>query len=351
MKKILDVSEHQPVINYAEVAKQVDGVILRCGVTGWGTANECRADECFEQHYAGFKAVGLPVGAYYYSAADTIAKAEEEAEFCQQLLAGKTFALPIYIDIENPQRMEPLSADKLTAQVERWCRAMEAAGFFVGVYANTDYFTRKLHHAQLADKYTIWLADYRAQPNTSLRRDLHQYTSTAQVAGISGGVDMSNLVRADLMEAVTGSGRNGCGDYQPQPDPPADHNLYTVVFGPATAGDRDAAVALGNGLQLEPRSEEIGAAANGRALYRVSFKPMTGGDMAAISMLGDRLGVTVEVSGGQSTRQYIVRTGDSWYLIAAQQLGSESKVGELLAANGADLGTTIHPGDVLVLPE
>ncbi len=349
MKKILDVSEHQPNIDYAAAAKEVDGVILRCGVTHWGTANECVADECFERHYAGFAAQKVPLGAYYYSAADCEAKVDEEIRRCQQLLAGKTFALPIYIDIENPQRMEPLSADKLTAQVERWCRAMEAAGFFVGVYANTDYFTRKLHHAQLADKYTIWLADYRAQPNTSLRRDLHQYTSTAQVAGITGGVDMSNLLRADLMEAVTGSGRNGTTGPS-APNPPADHNLYTVVFGPATAGDRDAAVALGNGLLLEPRSEQIGAAANGRALYRVSFKPMTGGDMAAISMLGDRLGVAVEVSGGQSSRRYTVQPGDSWYRIAAQQLGSESKVGDLLAANGADLGTVIHPGDLLVMP-
>lgn len=349
MKKILDVSEHQPNIDYAAAAKEVDGVILRCGVTHWGTANECVADECFERHYAGFKAVGLPVGAYYYSAADTIAKAEEEAEFCKQLLAGKSFELPIYYDTENPQRMEPLSVQQLTQQVERWCRAMETAGFFVGVYANTDYFTRKLHHAQLADKYTIWLADYRAQPNTSLRRDLHQYTSTAQVAGISGGVDMSNLVRADLMEAVTGSGLNGTTGPS-APNPPADHNLYTVVFGPATAGDRDAAVALGNGLQLDPRSEQAGSAANGRTLYTVRYKPMTGGDMAAISMLGDRLGVAVEVSGGQSSRRYTVRPGDSWYLIAAQQLGSESRVGDLLAANGADLSTVIHPGDVLVLP-
>ena len=339
MKKILDVSEHQPNIDYAAAAKEVDGVILRCGVTHWGSANECVADAMFEKHYAGFAAQKVPLGAYYYSAADCDAKVDEEIRRCQQLLAGKTFALPIYIDIENPQRMEPLSADKLTAQVERWCRAMEAAGFFVGVYANTDYFTRKLHHARLADKYTIWLADYRAQPNTSLRRDLHQYTSTARVAGISGGVDMSDLVRADLMEAVTGSGLNGTTGSS-APNPPADHNLYTVVFGPATAGDRDAAVALGNGLQLEPQG----------ALYRVSFKPMTGGDMAAISMLGDRLGVAVEVSGGQSSRKYTVQPGDSWYLIAAQQLGSESKVGELLAANGADLGTTIHPGDVLVLP-
>lgn len=293
MNKILDVSEYQSNIDYAAAAKAVDGVILRCGVTHWGSANECVADALFEKHYAGFTAQGVPLGAYYYSAADCDAKVDEEIQRCQQLLAGKTFQLPVYIDIENPQRMEPLSADKLTAQVERWCRAMEAAGYFVGVYANTDYFTRKLHHAQLANKYTIWLADYRAQPNTSLRRDLHQYTSTAQVAGIAGGVDMSNLVREDLMEAVTGSGRNGCGDYQPQPNPPADHNLYTVVFGPATAGDRDAAVALGNGLLLEPQVREVGYAAGGQQLYMVSFKPMTGGDKAAICQLGQRLSVQI----------------------------------------------------------
>ncbi len=293
MKKILDVSEYQPNIDYAAAAKEVSGVILRCGVTHWGSANECVADAMFEKHYAGFAAQGVPLGAYYYSAADCDAKVDAVRQRPQQRLAGKSFQLPIYIDIENPQRMEPLSADKLTAQVERWCSAMEAAGYFVGVYANTDYFTRKLHHAQLADKYTIWLADYRAQPNTSLRRDLHQYTSTAQVAGISGGVDMSDLVRADLMEAVTGSGRNGCGDYQPQPNPPADHNLYTVVFGPATAGDRDAAVALGNGLQLEPQVREVGYAAGGQQLYMVSFKPMTGGDKAAICQLGQRLSVQI----------------------------------------------------------
>ena len=37
---------------------------------------------------------------------------------------------------------------------------MEDAGYFVGVYANTSWFTGKLDHAALAEKYTIWLADY-----------------------------------------------------------------------------------------------------------------------------------------------------------------------------------------------
>ena len=56
--------------------QEVDGVVLRCGVTHWGTANECVADECFERHYAGFAAQKVPMGAYYYSAADCDAKVD-----------------------------------------------------------------------------------------------------------------------------------------------------------------------------------------------------------------------------------------------------------------------------------
>lgn len=347
--KILDVSKFQPNINYEEVAKQVSGVILRCGFTGWGTANECQKDPYFEKHYAGFKAAGVPVGTYYYSAADTVAKAAEEAKFCINLLKGKSFELPVYIDIEEPRRMEAVSKEQLTLQVETWAGAMEAAGFFVGVYANTDYFSRKLNHPRLADKYTIWLADYRTNYNRSLRRDLHQYTSTAQVLGITGGVDMSNLIRTDLIDTVTGSGLNGTMGIG-EPDPAPDHNLYIVEFGPCTAGDRDAAVALGNGLQLQPKSTPAGTASNGRELFVVTFVPMTGGDRANIEMLGTKLEVLVKVSGGAEAT-YTVQSGDSWWRIAEETMGAGEKMEELAAANGKTILDAIHAGDVLVIPE
>lgn len=353
MKKILDVSRYQDPIDYAAAAKQVDGVILRAGLTGWGDANQCQKDPLFERHYAGFKAVGLPVGAYYYSAADTISKAREEAEFCKRLLAGKSFELPIYIDIENPQRMEKLSREQLTAQVEAWAEVMEAAGYFVGVYANTDYFTRKLDHPQLSGKYTVWLADYRAQPNTSLKRDLHQFTSRASVSGISGGVDMSDLWRDNLVEVVTGSGLNGTTGSSDKPNPVPDHALYIVRFGPATAGDRDAAVALGNGLQLQPKDSPAGTAPNGRELYMVDFIPMTGGDRASIEMLGDRLDIDVQVRAqgtAPTQRTYTVQPGDSWWKIAAEQLGSGSRMYELADTNDMSIEDTIHPGQVIKLP-
>ena len=52
----------------------------------------------------------------------------------------------------------------------------------------------------------------------------------------------------------------------------------------------------------------------------------------------------------QPGRTYTVQPGDSWWRIAAQQLGSGSRMGELAAANGMAVTDTIHPGQVLALP-
>ena len=284
--KILDVSKYQPNIDYAQVAKEVDGVILRCGVTGWGTANQCSTDDYFEKHYAGFKAVGLPVGAYYYSAADTIAKAQEEAEYCKKLLAGKQFELPIYYDVECRERMDKLSKDQLTAQVIAWCDKMEQAGYFVGVYSYTSFINEKLDIAALAQRYTIWLADYRQNYDRTIPRDMHQYTSTAQIAGIAGGVDMSNLFRTNLMETIQETGLNG---FAKKPTPNV--QMYKVVFGGCSQGDKGTALVLGQKLGLDC---SVTNADNG--LYLVTYSPMTAGDKQAVEQLGKELAVPVQSS-------------------------------------------------------
>ena len=284
--KILDVSKYQPNIDYAQIAKQVDGVILRCGVTGWGTANQCSTDDYFEKHYAGFKAVGLPVGAYYYSAADTIAKAQEEAEYCKKLLAGKQFELPIYYDVECRERMDKVSKEQLTAQVIAWCDKMEQAGYFVGVYSYTSFINEKLDIASLAQRYTIWLADYRQNYDRTIPRDMHQYTSTAQIAGIAGGVDMSNLFRTNLMETIQETGLNG---FAKKPTPNV--QMYKVVFGGCSQGDKGTALVLGQKLGLDC---SVTNADNG--LYLVTYSPMTAGDKQAVEQLGKELAVPVQSS-------------------------------------------------------
>lgn len=208
-KILLDVSAYQPVIHYKQVAESgVGGVILRCGVTLWGKQT-CTADMLFHEHYRGFKEAGVPLGVYYYSAADSIASAEAEADFVIRLLRGKQLELPVYYDIECEPRMGKLTKAELTAIAKAFCDKLERAGYFVGIYANTNYWLTKLDHAALSKRYTTWLADYRGKrANRTLHRDIWQYTSTGSVAGIEGRVDMNECYR-DFEPIIRAAGLNG----------------------------------------------------------------------------------------------------------------------------------------------
>ena len=278
MMKLIDVSAYQPNIDYAKVkAAGIGGAILRCGFTGWGSSHSLNTDACFEKRYAGFKAAGVPVGAYYYSTADTVEFAKKEAEYVLSLLKEKQFELPIYFDVENNERQAALSMALLTEIADAFCSAMEDAGYFVGVYANTSWFTSKLNHAELAEKYTIWLADYRGDnANKTLKRDIWQYSSKGKVDGIAGNVDVNECYR-DFAAVIKDAGLNG----------------YSKATGSTPM----------------PQPEPITTAA-----------------------------------------AYTVKPGDSWWKIAAEQLGDGNRYNELAKYNGKTAASVIHPGDVLELP-
>ena len=51
-----------------------------------------------------------------------------------------------------------------------------------------------------------------------------------------------------------------------------------------------------------------------------------------------------------SGNTYVVKAGDSFWKIAAEQLGNGLRYGEILKLNNMKVTTIIHPGDVLKLP-
>lgn len=55
MKNIIDISNYQGDIDFAKIAKQIDGAIIRCGITFWGNFVPSE-DVRWEKNYAGFKA-------------------------------------------------------------------------------------------------------------------------------------------------------------------------------------------------------------------------------------------------------------------------------------------------------
>ena len=201
VKHGIDVSKHQGMIDWSKV--KTDFAILRAGFGRY----ESQKDPQFERNYAGAKAAGIPVGAYWYSYAMSVEEAREEAQACMQVLEGKRFEYPVYFDIEEG-RQSNLSKATLTAICEAFCDTLEKAGYFAGVYASTYWFTHKLDHARLASKYTIWLADYRADYNKTLKRDMHQYTSSGHVAGIPWAVDL-DVCTVDFPAIIKAAGLNG----------------------------------------------------------------------------------------------------------------------------------------------
>ena len=330
MLNVIDVSVYQPDIDYAAVkAAGIDGAVLRCGFTGWGSSHSLNKDTKFEAHYAGFTGAGVPVGAYYYSTADSVDFAKKEAGFVQSLLKGKKLALPVYYDIENNERQAALSMSLLTQIAEAFCESMEEAGYFVGVYANTNWFTNKLNHAALSEKYTVWLADYRgANANKTLQRDMWQYTSTGKVNGINGNVDLNECYR-DFPSIIKAAGLNGYakeagGTPAPAPEPESG-GTYTVK-----AGDswwKIAEEQLGDGS----RYKEL-AAYNGKTAEDTIYA-------------GQKLKLPGKGASAQKT--YTVKAGDSWWKIAEEQMGNGMQYAELASYNGKTAASVIHPGDVI----
>jgi GH25 family lysozyme M1 (1,4-beta-N-acetylmuramidase) len=48
--KVIDISEYQTNVNYAKLAKEVDGVIIRVGYRGWGSSGDLVTDSMFKTH-------------------------------------------------------------------------------------------------------------------------------------------------------------------------------------------------------------------------------------------------------------------------------------------------------------
>ena len=191
MSKGIDVSKWQGDINWQSVKNSgIDFAVIRMGLGD----KEAYKDPMFEINYKEAKAVGMPIGTYIYSYAATPAEAEAEAKQAIKWLRGKQFELPIYFDIEE-QSVADTGKANCTAIVKTFCEKLENNSYFVGVYANTNWFKNYLYYKALSELYTIWKADYRPNFDTSLSCDMHQYTSSGSVPGISGNVDMNNCTR------------------------------------------------------------------------------------------------------------------------------------------------------------
>lgn len=189
MEKLgVDLSTYQRNVNYLSLkASNIDFAIIRAGFG----KNESQKDNLFEEHYAGLKYVGIPIGVYHYSYTTSIENSIEEAKNCLKFIGDKKVDLPVFYDLEE-SRTRDLGKYVVTECAIAFCEEIEKAGFKAGVYANLNWFNNYIDVNKLIEKgYKIWLAQWSSKPSAKFKIDYWQYTSKGNIHGIQGNVDMN----------------------------------------------------------------------------------------------------------------------------------------------------------------
>ena len=191
--KGIDVSEHNGVIDWNQVkASGIDYAIIRCG---YGDNYSSQDDKRWKYNVSECVRLNIPFGVYIYSYAMSVADARSEAEHVLRLIRGYNLSYPVFLDMENEggsYNQGGLPAKTLGDIAETFCNTISAAGYEVGIYANLNWFTRKLTDSRFSN-WKKWVAQYNSVCDYTGDYIMWQCTSSGKVPGIYGNVDLNFL--------------------------------------------------------------------------------------------------------------------------------------------------------------
>lgn len=314
-KKGIDVSVWQAEIDWKKVKNSgIEFAIIR---TGFGRSDPSQIDKYFKRNIKKAKEAGIKVGVYHYSYAESPEDAVNEAKFCLSILDGERLDLPVYYDIEDSSISDKHDKETRTQMCVNFCSEIEKAGYWAGVYANKNWFDNCINYDELKKRYTLWLAHYGID-SPSLDCDIWQYTSSGQVDGIDGNVDM-NIMYRDLISEIS-----GCENSEPSVSSSSEDEVtyYTVQ-----SGDDLSSIASQYGTTYRYLAD-INGIENPNLIYP---------------------GQTLIIPKGQ-TKTYTVKSGDTLWDIASKCLGRGSRYPEIKALNGLT-SDTIYAGQILKLSD
>ena len=196
--KGVDISHHNGNIDFKALATEVDFVILKAGGSE-KRGHTLFKDKKFESYYKAAKAAGLKVGCYFFAGPDlNEVNAFMDAQYLCQILQGKQFEYPVFIDIEA--QLEG-NKNTTTKAVINFCDYMEEHKYFVGIYASDISGFKGLMHKQYLLPYTWWVARYGTNPKYAVENmGIWQTSSTGKIAGVSGNVDTDvSFIKYDVI--------------------------------------------------------------------------------------------------------------------------------------------------------
>ncbi len=191
----IDVSSWQGEINWQEVRDAgVEFAFIRLGYqVDFGS--EYKLDPKFEDNIRGALHVGLPVGVYFYSCADSVGEAKRQAEWILRQVGNYKLELGIAFDWEewSDFNRANMSFYTLEKTANTFLETVEAAGYNGLLYGSKNYLTRFWQN----NTYAVWLAQYYHRPTYEKPFQFWQLSDSGVVPGINGPVDLDIWYYAD----------------------------------------------------------------------------------------------------------------------------------------------------------
>lgn len=184
----IDVSKWQGDIDFSKLKNAgVEFVIIRIG-SSTGINGENFIDSKFIQNINNANSVGIPVGVYFYSYANSVDRAISDAKWIIENIKDYKVELPIAFDWENWGSFNTyeLSFFGLTNMAKRFMNTVKDAGYDAMLYSSKTY----LENIWMSVDYPVWLAHYTKNTNYAGDYSYWQICSNGKVDGINGDVDI-----------------------------------------------------------------------------------------------------------------------------------------------------------------
>ena len=184
----IDVSKWQGDIDFSKLKSAgVEFVIIRIG-SSTGINGENFIDSKFIQNIKNANSVGIPVGVYFYSYANSVDRAISDAKWIIENIKDYKVELPIAFDWENWGSFNTyeLSFFGLTNIAKRFMDTVKDAGYDAMLYSSKTY----LENIWMSVDYPVWLAHYTKNTNYAGDYSYWQICSNGRVDGINGDVDI-----------------------------------------------------------------------------------------------------------------------------------------------------------------
>ncbi len=218
-------------------AAGVEYVIIRAGYSSQADGS-FNVDETFEQSYLAAKAAGLKVGAYFYTCAKSVNDIEIEANLLLDLLKGKKFEYPIYLDLEDESYLNTdktdlsgVDAQTINEMCMKFFTILQRSGYYTGLYVNSNWLYNLIDTDFAISHFDIWCAKWQEvgnEPIWNTEEDgqpfgMWQYTDSGYIGEMK--VDF-NYAYKNYPDIIMQGGFNG---YENDIRFPDSNKTYVVV--------------------------------------------------------------------------------------------------------------------------